>query len=170
MAQHHVVIVTDSRFRGVEDYLLQNHIPGSSTTTVKVVPGGSLMNCFHTVKSSFHRIKKSNLPDLPLSLTIAAGICDFTTKVKNGPVSELSYPKSKIDSVIATLDSISGMASIEFQTPIRFSTKPPANMFRYREHQFRRHKHIEPSISDEVLLAQQKQLECDIGLANDHIY
>ena len=70
MAEQHVIVATDSRFRGLEDYLLQIHIPDSSTTTVKVIPGGSLLNCFHSVKSCVIRVKKSNLPDLPVSLTV----------------------------------------------------------------------------------------------------
>ena len=149
MAERHVIIVTDSRCRGLEDYLLQNHIPGSSTTTVKVLPGGTLLSCFHQLKSSVSEISNSHLPDLPFSLIISAGICDFTTKVKNGPVSELSYPASKVDSVVSNLDYISAFASSKLQTPIHFTTIPPADMFRYRAHQFRHQRHREPLISDE---------------------
>ena len=75
-----------------------------------------------------------------------------------------------LDSVIADIDFISAMAIAELKNPVRFSTIPSTDMFRYREHQFRRHRHGKQLMSNEVLLAQQKQLECDITLANDHIY
>ena len=170
MADRHIVIATNSRFRGLEDYLLQNRIPGSRTTIVKVIPGGTLLSCYYALKSSFYGILGSRLQELPFSFTIAAGICDFTTKMKNGQASELAYPQSKLDQVIADIDFISAMAIAELKNPVRFCTIPPSDMFRYREHQFRRHRHGEPLMSNEVLLAQQKQLECDITLANDHIY
>ena len=82
MAERDIIISTDSRFRGLEDYLLQNHIPGSRTLAVKVLPGGTLLYCYNQTKSGFYNTLSPHLSELPFSLTIAAGICDFTTKIK----------------------------------------------------------------------------------------
>ena len=125
MAERDIIVATDSRFRGLQDYLFQNRIPGSRTTAVKVLPGGTLLSCFHKIKSCVDSIKNSRLSDLPFSLTIAAGICDFTTKVKNGDASELCYPDSKLHSVISNLEFISSRSLTELKTPICFSTIPP---------------------------------------------
>ena len=96
---------------------------------VKVIPGGTLLSCYYALKSSFHGILRSRLPELPFSLTIAAGICDFTTKMKNDQASELAYPQSKLDSVIADIDFISAMAIAELKNPVRFSTIPLLTCF-----------------------------------------
>ena len=170
MANRHVVIATDSRFRGLDDYLIHNHIPGSHTTKAELLPGGTLLSCYYKLKTCVKSVKRSRLPDLPFSLTIAAGICDFTTKVPNGEASELCYPKSKLHSVISDLDLISSLAISELQTPIHFSTIPPCSMCLYRDHQYKYHNLRDSFFSDELLLTQQKQLESDITEVNDHIY
>lgn len=171
MAERHIVIGTDSRFRGLEDYLLSNPITGSSTTSVNTLPGGRLLSVYNSVKTTVLAIKKkSSLPSRPFSLTISAGICDLTSKIRHEGGQELCYPASQLDSVTSTLDLISSLSLTELNAPVKFSTIPPSNMAKYRDHMFRQHKLTSSVFTDELLQMQQKLLEEDITKINNYIY
>ena len=51
-AERYIIIGTDSRFRGLEDYLDANPISSSFHSTVNTIPGGTLKHVYNSIKKN----------------------------------------------------------------------------------------------------------------------
>ena len=61
-AERYIIIDTDSRFRGLEDYLDANPISSSFHSTVNTIPGGTLKHVYNSIKKKqFHLSKKMKI-------------------------------------------------------------------------------------------------------------
>ena len=154
MAERHIIISTDSRFRRLEDYLHHNNIPGSTTTTEKVLPGGSLLSCYHSFKSSVHDILSSRRPDLLISQTLAAGICDFTRKPANELQKHPILSLNCLDSAIDDFDLISSVSLYELRNWFLHHSicQPDFSIVTFNSVV----RHREPFVNDDVLMDQQQ--------------
>ena len=155
-----ILILTDSRGKGLEEYL-QEKLSNSDNIlcTVGVSPGARLEELFSQVDNSVG----NNEYDYYI---ICAGICNFTEKVRVGQDLLLQYRPQQ-----GALESIIG-AIYEFKDRHRhranIATIPPASLYNYNFYKNGETNWMYPVSFDEVR-TQQVQLFSDIERVNNCI-
>ena len=152
MTRKHILIVTDSRGRGLQPFLASRISRQLAAIQVDVLPGATLETITAHLQSKIDRNT-----DLTI---IAGGICNFTQKCKENNEKLLAYHRTegKVEHVKDLLVQVAG----ELQGKLAIATIPPASLKRY----YTRFNNKEPPAA---LDQQQKELLQDIAEVNRDI-
>ena len=153
MPRKRVLIISDSRGRGLEPYLREHLDHDKIIVQVEVLPGANLEKAVTLLERKF-----DESTDLAI---ISAGICNFTRKEKQKGRKVLSYSTNQ-DNIQAIQDLIT-KTSGKYRDSLIITTIPPASLTRYYKHY---NDNEEPP---EELIAQQTDLLADIEAINQLI-
>ena len=141
-----ILIISDSRGKHLEP-LLKVEASANTEYTVQVIPGATLSN----IQRRLQRGTRRNTWD---HILVIAGICDLTTRQKNGKNVNINYESRKTEEVCTLIDQL-----IQTAGNISISTIPPASITKYSTN-----REETPDSQTE-----QRNLEEDVKTINEHI-
>ena len=153
-----IIIFTDSRGRGLQEFINNHPESGIYENIIRVLPGKDLIQISASLKELIN--------DLPIDkyhCVVFAGICGLTERSNEDGISKISYPLSnrenKVHNVFATIQDLRQT----FTNNITVCTIIPASLHKY----FERHNHNQ-SLPTELEAEQNALLE-DIETINAYI-
>lgn len=150
------IIATDSRGRG---------LPNSTANQAIIVkPGATLEKLVEDINLT---ITQNTQENQNICVTIAAGICNLTTKINNTNGTEVVYFSSQenVDQVISFIkDTYESMNSDSVS--LRLAHIPPVSLLKSEDFNILKKRLEYSSYSTEQKLIQQQELEADISRIN----
>ena len=173
-----VIVATDSRGRNLHSYIL-NHKSMSSIHNLKVSyifkPGAQVHILKHEIEYKLQHIQ-TQTPQTLTSVTLIAGICNFTKIIKvfddQGKMvgTQIIYVHSKtaLENIIDQLRSMSTKFNTKTIT-FKIAAIPPANLQKYTMNPISKGKLPFQTYSDTDLMIMQAHLEQNITQVNTEI-
>ena len=155
-AQKKVLIITDSRGKGITDEINSRPSLASVKFDIKILPGVKLNDITQKIRT-YSIYQKYDL------IVVVAGICELTVKEVNQGLQILTYPGSDIHEIITKLNALRDT----YGSNLILATITPASLKKYFEH--RNPTKQFPVEREEELKSQQKALIEDIKEINSRI-
>ena len=145
MPESKILVITDSRGKGLEE-LLETHTDPTLAInwTVRVYPGATI--------SAIHR-RLNRLHSKYEAIIVIAGICNFTSRIKTRSTIHIEYTESKKDETQIQIDALLDT----FKEKVHLATITPADLF------------LQKFPNENTTTDAQKNLENDIKEVNNHI-
>lgn len=166
-----IILVSDSRGRGLKDFFLNSEDEWESEIRVieRCIPGADL----HQLSSEVRRLVRQAEDRYPTYRTIAVltgGICSFTSKFRKRGQEELYYlhTETRVDSIKQTFSDIWDYATSRGVYMLT-STIIPASLKKAAQSSKDKGRLIRSCFSDTDLESQQAKLEEDVDLVNKFI-
>ena len=152
------IIISDSRGRGLEEFIGSHPTPIDHDYVVEVLPGKAIHEMVNLISNKISRYN----PDFYYCI-VFAGICGLTERVKIGSSWSLRYPEhSREHKVHTTINTIQGLKH-KYGKRINFCTIVPASLTEYFQH-YNSGRSIPRQLKTE-----QIALEADINKINSFI-
>jgi len=166
---HHILIGTDSRGRGLADFIKYiNPFPSNWANHLIILPGRNISAITDDIINKIKILPVEE--DSQILVAIAGGICNLTEKrnINNGRGYLLNYSTElsafKVNSVQTSIQESFNKLT-EYNAIIKFATIPPVSLAKNAMH----FSHTLSNQQTQNLVSQQSQLETDIQLINNYI-
>ena len=171
-----IIIASDSRGRGlthhIEQYKQFQELPNHTFIHI-LMPGATIETLRQEISK---QITKLHTQQAYTSITLLAGICNFTSKIKiydhqgtfAGTQIVYNHTTSKTDNIIEELQSMASTFNTD-TTTLKIASIPPANLKKYTKKQLETGKLQIPKYSEDELLQMQALLEANINTVNTQI-
>lgn len=165
----HIIFGTDSRGRGLEQYIHQNNALTTHTLHCIIIPGGTLSTIIQQVQNKIQSLTQQH-NHTTIHCTIAAGICNLTKKTFHQGGMEISYLRDA-NNIASIKQTISSTYQTMHSNNIHFNLVhiPPASISKYSEFNIQHGKLKQSSFTTTDFHEQQTTLEQDIQDINNHI-
>ena len=151
-----LLIITDSRGRGVASALHKKPALISTRTAIRAIPGAKL----NEIKDRIVLTEVFQQQDL---IIVAGGICDFTVKTEHLGLKLLTYPGINIHEVLGQIETLRQ----NFGSRLIIATIPPAGLIKYYE--YKNPGRELPEELESQLKEQQTKLLEDLREINNYI-
>ena len=165
MYMNHIVIGTDSRGRGLREFISRKNYFPQCHIHLGVFPGGKFSKVVSNVLDEVDRISRQQISTSSIHAYVGAGICDFTTKTKYKKGSKINYIPNSTNIYTLKHDIATYYHTTHFNdTYAKILHIPPASLADYYDF------YMPLPLSDRhTFLSEQRHLEEDINFVNKYI-